>query len=334
MEPSDALVLTRALARRTDDDTAARWLRDKRETLVLLFDLAMDAPHIDGGESRLNAFLNQVGDEDGPVSDQIVPLLPHAGPTGDRVAVMRIATRGRVAIVAVQSVGVLATPWPPSVAQATTDTIRSVITRHARELVPSTGWGAFVGAVSEEVGSLNALLISRVIEDVTRTARGAFAERTDPKQFRRRAFEQILDTRSRLAEVIAHFQAHGHGSASVVSELQNATAACDALTASLAGMAAVVMQEQSSLRAAEQERRDRIALQRDRDIARLAAALILPGLWIGFLGANVLPTVVFGLDLQSDTVALVSLCIALALAVVGWFLIPKAFTWYRSDKKT
>lgn len=334
MGAPESLVITRGLTRRMDDASAARHLGRSPDSNALLLDLSLESTRVERGTDRLDELLRAINEEAAVADERVVPLLPHAGPTADRLAVVHVKVRGRAAMVSVQSVGVLMSAWPVSIAQATSDTVLSVVRRNAQQASERCDWGAFATAVSDELAGLNALLVSRVLEDVTRTARRAFDETSQTPAVRRKVFEQILDTRSRMHEVIAHLQAAGLKDSAIVSELQNATSACDALTASLAGMAAVVMQEQGAIRAAENNARDRAATQRDRDVARLAAALLLPGLWFAFLGANVFPTKLFGWSVQSDAAVIVALTGGALLAIAGWFLIPLIFRRPRSDKRT
>ena len=314
-----------------DDQDAARHLARNPHSTALLLELSLNVAGTDQGVSRLATLVHELDEDAAPADERIVPLLPHAGPTGNRLAVVRIAVRGRAALVSVQSVGVLLSAWPSSIAQATSETVLSVVRRNAQDASARGEWSGIATAVSDELVGLNALLVSRVLDDVTRTARQAFAEPSEVSHHRRDAFEQILDTRSRLHEVIAHLQAEGLHESATVSELQNATAACDALSTSLAGMAAVVMQEQGAIRAAKEQERERVATQRDRALARLAAALLLPGLWFAFLGANVFPDKLLGLSIQSDVAVIASLVGGAALAAVGWFLIPLILPRSRSD---
>jgi hypothetical protein len=70
---------------------------------------------------------------------------------------------------------------------------------------------------------------------------------------------------------------------------------------------------------------------RDRRIAQLVAALVLPALWFSFLATNVVPEKVHGLVLRSAIPLTAALVISVALALAGWFLVDYMRTGKNSD---
>lgn len=60
---------------------------------------------------------------------------------------------------------------------------------------------------------------------------------------------------------------------------------------------------------------------RDRRLAQLVAAFILPTLWLSFLGANVIPNQLFGINTQTGLTVLIAFSTSILLALVGWFFV-------------
>ncbi len=247
------------------------------------------------------------------------------GQNGQLVNALRIRSSDRVCVVTTSNLGALRSGWPPAIAVSTENTINSIVRRHAKVSSLDGRWRSLPDAIRDEVSALNSMFISSVLDFVQQTARGAFGGTEMALNSRRRAFEEILDSRSRLHEIATLLQASKMKHQPIYAEVVGGVAACDSVTASLAGIAAVVMQEQISSQAAQDLRRANAAAHRDRSIARLASALLLPGLWLGFLGANVLPERLYGWEIQSESSTLIAAIVALLLAGAGWFGIPLIF---------
>ncbi|MEJ8282411.1 hypothetical protein [Curtobacterium citreum] len=85
----------------------------------------------------------------------------------------------------------------------------------------------------------------------------------------------------------------------------------------------VLMHQISILNAREAETRTREAAaaeksaSRDRFLALWGTLLLLPGLWFGFLGTNVLPTTILGVAVPGDLALLVTLIGGVILATIG-----------------
>lgn len=100
----------------------------------------------------------------------------------------------------------------------------------------------------------------------------------------------------------------------------------------LDGLASTVLMHQISiLNATEAETRKREAAaagrsaSRDRFLALWATLLLLPGLWFGFLGTNVLPPTIFGISVPGNNALLITLIGGLALAAIGGGIILTYF---------
>jgi len=87
----------------------------------------------------------------------------------------------------------------------------------------------------------------------------------------------------------------------------------------MSGLVYKLQLQVNSARTAQQRDTDRRE-RRDRRLARLVAAFILPTLWLSYLGVNVLPTNIGATSLQSEVNALIALLVSIALAVSGWLL--------------
>jgi hypothetical protein len=91
----------------------------------------------------------------------------------------------------------------------------------------------------------------------------------------------------------------------------------------LSGVQLLQLQEDSLLARSAAEESERREVLRERRLARFAAALLAPTIWLSFLGANVLPEKWLGVPVQSELFTYVGGGIALALGAGAWFLIPK-----------
>ena len=274
----------------------------------------------DAGTShqRLDNILDLVGTPRVSIRRTAVPLVAHAGPLRDQISIIVIAMTDRVGQITVHRLALLTSPWEESLAHTSDETIVSLVRRTATQYP----WPKVEGELNREIERLNSILLASVFDEMTRIVRQSFDDSSGGGTARREAFERVLDTRSRLHNTMAHLKSNNLGEGSTVQELHMAISGCDALTTSLAGMTAVIMQEQAELHDAQQRDRDSELLHRDRVLARVAAALLLPGLWLALLGTNILPLSIGSWPIQSWKVVVASVLIAIALGAAAWWSLP------------
>lgn len=318
-----AFVVVGSTILRSDDSRVVRTLnRNKSSTAVLVAfgDNYADSP---GSERRLSTVLEQVGDKNSSTHRIVVPFVTQSQRESHQLAVVSMAMTDRVCLITIQQLAEFSSPWDDSLVSATDETILSVIRRAASASGGAGTWPDLAGQIEQDLGQLNSIFLSNVLEDITQIARASFAEGPADARSRRRAFEQMLDTRSRLHNALTHLESNGLGHTTMAHGLRSAAAGCDASTASLTAMVAVVMQEQAAVQANKELERERSLVERDRFLAKLATALLLPGLWFGFLGTNALPSELWGWKIQSELSVVIVLTVGLGLALLGWLAIPR-----------
>ncbi|WP_018190596.1 MULTISPECIES: hypothetical protein [unclassified Leifsonia] len=106
-------------------------------------------------------------------------------------------------------------------------------------------------------------------------------------------------------------------------DLEAAISSTDAAIAALAGVASIRLSEQIQQANRTRELEDQRAQERDRLLARVGAALLLPSIWFSYLGINLLPTSLWELDLKKWWVAALVAGSGILLAWLGW----RAATW-------
>ncbi|ROR83043.1 hypothetical protein SAMN06295974_3553 [Plantibacter flavus] len=326
MLTQESVVISRGPLRRVDDDAAIRTLSRDASSKALVIDLSPEATDQLRGDTRITTLTQQVEEPGESISYPDLPLLFFTGASGQEVLLLHITSNKRLCLVSVYSTGLLKSGWPKSLIHATNESLISVLIRNAQEQYAEPDWHTFVASVHRELRQLNALHVSRVIDEATETARRAFTDNIADFPHRRTAFEYLLDTRSRFHSSIAHYRARGLDTVDELADLTSAVTACDALITSMSGMANLVLQEQNAIRIAKEARRDDMLRTRDSQIARLAAAMLAPGLWFAFLGANILPESFNGLTTQSMQSTIASIIVAAFLAASGWLLIPRVLT--------
>lgn len=178
-------------------------------------------------------------------------------------------------------------------------------------------------AVWLELTRQNALLYSSQLSRVTSgllQAPGTF----DDKAWTERVNE-LQGMRSEYGRLHLDANRIEHGNGETAPALADAIKILDGLGASVL-MHLIFIQNRSFVeaRAAEQLATNRAAV-RDRWLALWAAVLLLPSLWFGLLGTNVIPSRLFGLQIPGATAFMLTLGGGLTLGIFGAFVITAYF---------
>lgn len=162
--------------------------------------------------------------------------------------------------------------------------------------------------------------LDRLIDVVVEKARSAMmGEEIDSLPARRDALISLIDTRLNLQGLRRDFGLFaGDSGATLRDNLSLTIEQLDVVGASLASIASLDLNsEVEALRRVEQSRtmRDNRIEQR---LTRFAATFVLPGLWIGFLGSNTIPTQIFNIPTHNWLFTLAASVVTLLLAGAGW----------------
>lgn len=323
MTETQALVVVGSTIRRGDDSFVARTLKNDISSTAVLLDF-VDSYQINHKiDSRLSSILEQIDIEEFESQRTVAPFIFEDKLGRQQLAAMSIAVDRRISQVKIHLLAELTSSWDDSVVSTTHETITSTLRRAALSSQIPRRWEEISETLELDVGRINSVFLSNVLEGITRITRDSIMENPATELSRREAFEKILDTRSRLQDAVAHLESNELGTTAMATGLRNAIASCDASTASLAAMVAVVMQEQNAAQEARELDRERHLAGRDRFVAQLALALLLPSLWFGFLGTNVFPTKLWGFNVQSEISVVIAFAIGVALAPIGWFIVSR-----------
>lgn len=134
------------------------------------------------------------------------------------------------------------------------------------------------------------------------------------------SIERLAEERRNYRSLLLHLDSSSFSDRSLAKAVFNEIAACDAQLNGYAVLSSVHLQRTLANDEALRRQAQEGDLKRDGFIARLAGALVLPSLFFGFLGSNVIPTHIFGFSLQSACAAIVVAFAGILLVLVGWFV--------------
>ncbi|WP_345441870.1 hypothetical protein [Microbacterium gilvum] len=242
------------------------------------------------------------------------------GAARDALHVIHVVDRPQLLFVVVSKVGRLPTPWDPSAPTLAPESIRSMVLRQARLIDSAPDWSRVVEALIAEMAHASALVIDATSDTIVHSLAGVDPEDSAAQREERGAkFRHAVAARVRLQRTLFLLR-HESVRDDATLQLESAISGADATISALAAVASVQLREQiersNDARSAEAAR----AQERDRLIARIGAALLLPSVWFSYLGMNLLPNVFRGIPLQTWWAALVVAAVGLLLALTGWMV--------------
>lgn len=249
-----------------------------------------------------------------------VSMLGLMGSARDALHVVHVIERPQLLFVAVAQVGRLPTPWDPSVPSLTPESVRSMVVRHMRSIESTADWSRIVATLTGEMTHASSLVINATSDSIVRTL--ADEGPKDPASESREhgvKFQHAVAARVRLQRAMFLLRHEGVLD-DATPQLESAISGADATISALAAVTSVQLREQIErsndarlVEAVQAENRDRL-------IARIGAALLLPSVWFSYLGMNLLPSSFKGVPLQTWSTSLVVAVVGLLLACLGWLL--------------
>lgn len=280
--------------------------------------------------------LHRVGCGDSPIDHEKIPVLGLHGEGRRELHIARIAfvSDSNVIVVGLQQLDRLPSAWSTNVPALGTNFVGSIARRVMQPGLVGQGnaaeiAGVLVGEISS--GSLR-LLDAEIDNSVASVVRSTVREDATYED-RRTGFQVLFEARLRLHRALVLLRMEGIQDP-ITEQIEASIRSIDAAGTAMAAAANALLSEQFRHADEARGRAQDAAVDRDRELARIGAALLLPALWFGFLGINVLPEKVFGVEVQQWWVAVSTAAVGLLLAGIGWWGAPKLAHTQAAQKRT
>ncbi|MDW4571411.1 hypothetical protein R8Z57_01315 [Microbacterium sp. M3] len=259
-----------------------------------------------------------------------VSTIGFMGRSRDALHVAHVVSRPELLFVGVALIGTLPSPWDSSTPSLGDSSIRSTVLRLARAMRDPLDWERVPDALASALEESSVHVVDATSDAVVQALADAGS---GPGEYQPgdhgAGFHHAIASRVRLQRALFLLRHEGVRD-TATAQLEAAIASTDAAVAALASVTNIRLSEQIQQANRSRLIEDERAQERDRLLARVGAALLLPSIWFSYLGMNLLPTAVWGIPLQKWWVAIVVALLGLVLAWVGW----RAAEWLTKRVRT
>ncbi|GAA3035450.1 hypothetical protein [Microbacterium dextranolyticum] len=240
------------------------------------------------------------------------------GSSRNALHVTHVVSRPELLFVGVAPIGALPSPWDGSTPALGDSSIRSIVLRLVRAMRDPLDWERVPDAVASALEESSVHVVDAALDAVVQALADAGSRPGAYEPGDHGAgFLHAIASRARLQRALFLLRQEGVRD-TATAQLEAAIASTDAAVAAMASVTNIRLSEQIQQANRNQLAEDERAQARDRLLARIGAALLLPSIWFSYLGMNLLPTAVWGVPLQKWWVAIVVAVLGLVLALVGW----------------
>lgn len=227
----------------------------------------------------------------------------------------------KATLIDLRCAGQLSETWPPNAVVTDQNTIYALIERYVRTDKDLSDQH-ILDYLASEAETIDIDAMRDELADIYRldyaTAPNSGPQRTMPQVIRR-----IIGLRLRMSDLKNLVAISGSCRIWYEKSLAQNIAELDSLALVSVNSLLYDLQLQLSksreIRQLESDRQE----SRDRRIAQLVAAFVLPALWFAFLATSVVPEQVYGLNMRSAIPLSGALLISVVLACSGWFLVNR-----------